>query len=717
MDDQISGIVERVVFSNQENGFTIARLKEPRKEDLTTIVGSMPELKAGEALTLQGIWKHHPQYGRQFDVKLCDFKAPTDQVGIQKYLESGLIKGIGPVFAARIVKLFGTETLNIIDKSPGRLNEVEGMGEKRIDLIKQCWQDQKAIRELIIFLRQHDVSPLFAQKIFRRYGEESLEIVKKDPYRLAKEINGVGFKTADKMAQLIGVLKDSPKRIEAFIEYLLWELTGDGHVCYPKTGIIKKGIELLQIEEQAILPSLDELEGQGRIVRYPINEEDLIWIKPLYLSEVGIGKELKRLLTVNSEIRTIDEEKALVWVQEKLNIQLASEQIKAVSVSLTQKIHILTGGPGTGKSTITNAIIKILEKITGKIVLAAPTGRAAKRMSEITGYKAQTIHSLLEFDFQAGGFKRNHDNPLSGALFLFDEASMIDTRLMHYLLRAIPDKARIIFIGDIDQLPSVGPGNVLKDLIATEKIPVTCLKKIFRQAQGSKIVTNAHRINQGVFPDVSRGKKDDFIFIPVDEPDDILQKIASLVSQDIPNHFELDPINDIQVLSPMKKGGIGIENLNHHLQELLNPNRASVQRMGITFREGDKVMQMRNNYNKLVFNGDVGRIIEIIQEDQFCTIDFDGQSIEYDFSELDELSLAYACSIHKYQGSECPCVVIPIHTCHYKMLNRNLLYTGITRGKKLVVLVGSKRALMISVQNDEVKKRFTGLKEIVCEFL
>jgi exodeoxyribonuclease V alpha subunit len=718
-EDQITGVVESIVFSSDENGFCVARFKEPKKSDMTTIVGTMPNLKPGESLTLRGIWRHHPQFGRQFDVKFCDFKEPTDVIGIQKYLESGLIKGIGPVFAKRIVKLFGTETLNVIDKCPDRLFEVDGMGEKRVEMIEKCWADQKAIRNLIIFLRSHDVSPALAQKIYKRYGEKSLEILKENPYQLAKDIHGIGFKTADSLAKRTGIPHDSPQRVEAAIEHMLWELTSDGHVCYPESSLIDLCAQTLEVDNPIIQKVLASLQDQGRLIQHTLAVEggpaSFIWLKALYSCEVGISRELKRIATAQDAIRPVEIEKALAWVQEKLHIELAPEQAEAVRESLTSKLHILTGGPGTGKSTITNAIIKILEKVTSQIVLAAPTGRAAKRMSEITGRKASTIHSLLEFDFAAGGFKRNRDNPLSGHLFIIDEASMIDTQLMYHLLKALPSTGRLLLIGDIDQLPSIGPGNVLKDLIQTQKLPMTRLTEIFRQAKGSKIITNAHRINRGISPDLSYENKGDFLFIQCETPEEILDKVGSLIAKDLPEHYELDAINDIQVLSPMRKGGIGIENLNHHLQELLNPNKPEILRMGHRFREGDKVMQMRNNYNKLVFNGDVGRILEILQEDQIITVDFDGKHVEYDFSELDELALAYACSVHKYQGSECPCIIMLIHTSHYKMLNRNLIYTGITRGRKLVVIIGTKKALAIGVKNDEVKGRYTGLKQMIGE--
>ena len=717
MEDQITGIVERIVFSSEETGFCVARLKEPKKDDLTTIVGNMPNLKPGESLTCKGVWRYHANFGRQLEVKSYDFKQPSDLIGIEKYLESGLIKGVGPAYAKRIVKEFGTDTLTVIDQTPDRLFEIEGMGKKRVEQIKQCWNDQKAIRDLMIFLRTHDVSPALAQKIFKRYADESIGKLKEDPYAIAKDIYGVGFKTADKIAQNIGLPHDCSQRVDAGIEHTLWELSNDGHVCYPKEELIVLSTGILEVERENVEARLSALETDGRLVRYHLGESELIWVKPLYLTETGIARELSRLLRAPAAIRTVDEGKAIDWVEEKLNIKLAQAQKEAVMRALSEKVQVITGGPGTGKSTITNAILTILEKVTSNVVLAAPTGRAAKRMSQICRRKSSTIHSLLEFDFSNGGFKRDRDNPLTCDLIVIDEASMIDTQLMYHLLKAIPSSARIIFIGDIDQLPSVGAGNVLKDMIASNQLPVDQLTQIFRQARGSKIVTNAHRINQGDFPDISNPEGTDFLFFEGETPEEILDRILKLVSEELPAKYGFNSITDIQVLSPMKKGGIGSENLNHHLQKRLNSQTASITRMGRSFQLRDKVMQIRNNYTKLVFNGDVGIIEEIVQEDQTLVINFDGRAVEYDFSEMDELVLAYACSIHKYQGSECPCIVIPVHTSHFKLLYRNLLYTGITRGRKLVVLVGMKKAIAIAINNDEVKQRHTGLKEILEEVI
>lgn len=711
--EELHGFIEGIVFTEGERGFTVAKLKEPKKKELTWIVGIMPSLQPGETIRCQGVWKHHPEHGQQFEVKSFDLEAPSDLLGIQKYLESGMIKGIGPIYAERIVNRFGLETLAIIDDKPDRLLEVSGIGLKRVEKIKTCWQEQRSIRDVMIFLRGHGVSPSFAQKIYKAYGDKSIEKVKTNPYRLAQEIFGIGFKTADAIAQGIGIPIDSPARIDSGIAHTLWELSNEGHVCYPQGELIPAIQEILQVPLTKVQERLDQLILAGEVVK----EKDLIWVKPLYLAELGIARELARLLHSVCRIRPVHVEKAILWVEQLLKIELAPEQKTAVGMGVKDKVLIVTGGPGTGKSTITRAILSVTEKIAPHILLAAPTGRAAKRMSEITGKKASTIHSLLEMDFQAGGFKRNRQNPLGCDLLIVDEASMIDTQLMHHLLKAVPNEARLILIGDIDQLPSVGPGNVLKDLIQSHKIPVIQLKKIFRQAAGSRIVTNAHLINEGKFPDISYHPKSDFRFIAAEEPEEVLKVILDLVKTELPRSYRFHRFDEIQVLSPMKRGQIGIENLNVLMQQNLNPCPTPLFRMGRCLHAGDKVIQLRNNYEKEVYNGDIGKIIEIDLSEQSLKVAFDGRVVSYEFLELDELTLAYAVSIHKYQGSECPCVIIPIHTSHFKMLYRNLLYTGLTRGKKLVILVGSKKALAIAVKNEEVLKRHTGLCGIVSHLI
>jgi exodeoxyribonuclease V alpha subunit len=704
MEEEIYGFVENVVF--ESDNFTVAKLKEPRKSELTCIVGPLPLIQPGETLRCKGLWKHHPQHGQQFEVRSFESKAPADVVGIQKYLESGMIRGIGPVYAERIVKKFGIDTLKVIDESPAMLREIDGIGDKRVELIESCWQQQKAVRDVMIFLRSHGVSPSYAQKIYKAYGDQSIEKVRSDPYRLAKDIHGIGFKSADQIAKDMGIPVEADVRIDAGIEHMLWELSNQGHTCFPETELLSVSAEILGVNPDLVEKRIGALAQEERIFR----EDSFVWVKPLYFSELGIARELRRINDSLSPLRAIQVDKAMGWVEEKLQLKLAPAQKEAVSACVKEKIHIITGGPGTGKSTITRAILAITEKLTGNIILAAPTGRAAKRMSEITKKKASTIHSLLEMDFKLGGFKKNKDNPLEGDLIIVDEASMIDTLLMYHLLKAIPSHARVIFIGDIDQLPSVGPGNVLKDLIFSEKISLTKLTQIFRQGASSRIVLNAHRINQGEFPDISYQPRSDFDFIEKETPEEILTTIVELVSSKLSKSHRFHRFEDIQVLAPMKRGIIGIENLNIVLQNKLNPSPTPLSRMGRIFHVGDKVMQIRNNYQKIIFNGDVGRITAIDLIEQTLTVAFDEKLINYEFSEMDELMLAYAVSIHKYQGSECPCIIIPVHTTHFKMLHRNLLYTGLTRGKKMVILIGTKKALMLAIKNDEVLKRHTGLK-------
>jgi exodeoxyribonuclease V alpha subunit len=708
MDENLSGYVDAIVFAQEENGFTVARLKEPKKKDLTVIVGYLPGLQAGENIACKGVWKTHPSHGRQFEVAEYTVEAPSDILGIQKYLESGLVKGIGPAYAKKIVDRFGIDTLEIIDKNPSRLYEIEGLGKKKINQLKTCWSEQRSIREVMVFLRAHGASPGYAQKIFKQYGNESVAKVKENPYRLAKEIKGIGFKIADTIALKLGFSLHSPDRLAAGIEFVLWELATEGHTCYPLINLIPIASKMLEVED----PLIDEAI-RSLINTQLVEQEGMIWLKPYFAFEQGISKDLLRLINGKQAIRSIDASKAADWVQEKLSIQFAEQQKQAVIQALTDKVHIITGGPGTGKSTITNAIIAVSSKLTDKILLAAPTGRAAKRMTQITRKMAFTIHVLLEMDFTSGGFKRGKDNPLDCDLLIIDEASMIDTQLLFYLLRAIPSKARVLFVGDIDQLPSVGAGTVLRDLISSEKIGVTRLTEIFRQAKGSKIITNAHRINQGEFPELSTFERSDFHFIEAETPEAVSQVILQLVSEEIPRLWHFHPIDEIQVLSPMKKGIIGAETLNEALQNLLNPSTKPIFRAGRRFHLSDKVMQIKNNYDKNVYNGDIGRIAQVLEE--AVLVRFDEKEVEYSFSELDELVLAYATSIHKYQGSECPCVVIPIHTTHFKMLHRNLLYTGVTRGKKQVYLVGSKKAVFIAVNNNQVEKRYTGLEKAIKE--
>ncbi len=706
-EQEISGYVERITFSHPETGFTVAKLKEPRKSDLTTLVGCLPGIHAGLYLHCKGKWLMHPDHGWQFDV--CHFvgHTPHNEEGIQRYLGSGLIKGIGAYLATKIVEKYGKETLEVIEKSPDVLLEVHGIGAKRLAMIRRSWDEQKAIREVMLFLQPFEVSPSFAQKIYRKYKEDSIAKVKENPYRLAHEVHGIGFKSADRMAQKMGFTLEHPQRIAAGIEFVLHELAGDGHTCYPTDELQKHVHEILQVPLELIDAQVRGLIGEGRLIQEGLR----VWLKVSHICEKGIATQFQRLLESVSFLRSIEVERAISWAEEKLKIELADNQRLAVEAALTNKLQVITGGPGTGKSTITKVILAISRRLTQRIILAAPTGKAAKRMAEVTHMEAKTIHSLLEFSFEGGGFKRNRENPLEADLIIIDEASMIDQYLMYSLLRAIPNHARVILIGDVNQLPSVGPGTVLKDIIESKILPVVCLVEIFRQAQGSMIITNAHRIHQGLFPEIEIKKGSDFFFIKANEPEDLVKEVLSLVKERLPKRYRLNPFDDIQVLVPMKRGPVGTERFNVLLQETLNPNQPSVEWGHKKFCLHDKVMQIRNNYTKEVYNGDVGRIIAIDPEEQELLVSFDGKDVPYEFLELDELVLAYAVSVHKYQGSECPCVVIPVHTSHYMLLHKNLLYTAVTRGKRLVILVGMARAIHIAIHNDHAQERHTGLLE------
>lgn len=707
--DQIFGFIERITFVNSENGFTVARLQEPKKKELTTIVGSFSSLAPGETIMCSGTWKFNSQHGPQFEVTSYQIQAPKDLVGIQKYLESGLIKGIGPKYAERIVQTFGSNTLQIIDESPLKLLNVHGIGEKKVHRIITSWGKQKSIREVMLFLQQYDVTPTLAQKIFKVYGEKSLEVLKNQPYKIAQDVMGIGFKTADTLAQKLGIKLDDNLRLKAGIEFTLETLSLEGNTCVLKEKLFEEACLILQVEQENIKQAYETLVQEKRV----IEEEAFVWLKLHYMCERGIAKEMARISGSLSSLQSIDTQKALEWVEKELSLELAPNQKEAVQKALKEKFLIITGGPGTGKSTITKAILKISEKLTNKIILAAPTGRASKRMSEITRKEAKTIHSLLEWSFGSGGFKKNKESPLDCHLIIIDESSMIDTLLMYQLLRAIPSSARVIMLGDIHQLPSVGPGCVLKDMIESTRVAVITLNEIFRQAKGSQIIINAHKINSGEYPNTFNHPKSDFFFIKNDEPEQIVQTILDLVTKRVPAKYGFDPINEIQVLTPMKKGPLGTETLNYALQTSLTPSSTPLFIGGKRFHLHDKVMQIRNNYNKEVFNGDIGRIVGIDHGEQEVIISFDGKKVIYEFSELEEITLAYAVSIHKYQGSECPCVILPVHTTHFVLLHRNLLYTGVTRGKKLVILIGSPKALHIAINNDQIKERHTGLKNAI----
>lgn len=712
--EQISGYLEKITYYNEENGFMVGRLQEKGLPELTTVVGNLASVNPGESLRLWGKWVCHAQYGRQFQVEKYEITVPATVNAIKKYLGSGLIKGIGPVMAGRIVRVFGLETLDVIEKTPEKLARVEGIGDKRIAMITRAWEEQKEIRDIMLFLQGHGISAGFAAKIFKRYGNNSIQVVTENPYRLAADIFGIGFITADKIAQGLGFDQQSPLRVAEGIIYILGRCTGEGHVYYPYILLQEKAAQMLQVDQELVARALVELQASRRLVVEEVNGEQAVYLAPFYTAETSVARRLHRLNEAPLAMRPIDAGKAINWVEQKLNAQLAKKQREAITLAAHSKVMVITGGPGTGKTTITRAIIRIFAALDLKILLAAPTGRAAKRMQEATGWESCTIHRLLEFSPGGAGFQRNRDNPLAADVIIIDEASMIDIILMHHLLSAIPEMATLILVGDVNQLPSVGPGNVLKDIIDTNRLPVVTLTEIFRQAKHSKIITGAHRINQGLLPDLENPPREqltDFYFIPKENPDQALEIILHLCHTHIPRRFGLDPVRDIQVLTPMHRGTLGVANLNDRLQELLNPGTDAITRGYKTFKVRDKVMQITNNYQKEVYNGDLGTILRIDREEQQIKVDFDGRPVVYEFSELDELVTAYAISIHKSQGSEYPAVVIPLTMQHYMLLQRNLIYTGMTRGKKLVILVGSKKALLIAVKNNKTRQRYTGLKE------
>ena len=722
MPTELTGQIERIAFTNEENGFTIAKVMVPGRRDLVTVVGMLMAPKPGEILDMQGEWAHHPKFGEQFKVVEYRTRVPATVYGIRKYLGSGLIKGLGPVMAGRIVDKFGEETLEIIERDIQRLSEVAGIGKKRIGLIAGAWDAQRDIRNVMLFLQSHGVGSGYAAKIFKHYGSRSIAVVKENPYRLATDIFGIGFVIADQIAAKLGIAKDAGIRVEAGILYVLNQLSDEGHVYFPYEPLIVKSCEILAVERKAVVQSLGTLALNQKIVIEELNQSrdamqenhKAVFLSRLHLCETGIARGVKSLMDAPKSLRDIDSQKAIEWVQGRLAITLADKQIEAVRRALENKVMVITGGPGTGKTTIINAVLKIYSQLKARIMLAAPTGRAAKRMGETTGLEAKTIHRLLEYSLQKGGFQRNEDKPLDCDVLVIDEASMIDTILMYFLLRAVPPFATFILVGDVNQLPSVGAGNVLNDIIASDAVPVVTLDKIFRQAMTSNIIVNAHKINEGLLPSLntadSTDSRNDFYFIEQEDPEKVLEIILELSKKRIPRRFGLDPVDEIQVLTPMHRGVVGAGNLNQQLQAVLNPGEGGITRGDRTFRLNDKVMQIRNNYDKEVFNGDIGRITSIAWEDREVMITFDGRRVPYDFGDLDEIVPAYAVSVHKSQGSEYPAVIIPIVTQHYILLQRNLLYTAVTRGKRLVVLVGSKKALAIGVSNNKTQRRYTRLQ-------
>ena len=697
-------VVERITYQNPENGYSVLKVKVKGYNDLVTLVGNLLEVPVGSVLLCRGEWKVDKRYGSQFVAATWEETMPATVYGIEKYLGSGLVKGIGPRFARAIVQRFGTETIDIIETEIERLYEVPNIGRKRVAKIRESWEKQKDIKNVMLFLQGYGVSTAYAAKIYREYGKESIDKVRENPYRLADDIWGIGFKTADGIAAKMGYEKEDPRRCRSGILYTLGQLSDEGHVYAGEEQLVKTAGQLLEAGETAIRDTLaGMLQAEDLIL-----DKDAIYLPPFYHAECGTSRRLRDLAesTGRSLFDGLFDPSSLTA---ETGIEYDEVQLAAIRQAVTSKVMVLTGGPGTGKTTTTQGIIAALKKAGLRVLLAAPTGRAAKRMSEATGMEAKTIHRLLEYNPQ-DGYKRNDENPLEGDALIVDECSMIDILLMNNLLKAVPVGMRLVFVGDIDQLPSVGAVNVLRDIIDSQRIPVVRLVCIFRQAQKSRIVMNAHAINQGRFPDTSNGRDTDFFFMREDDPERAAETIVRLVKERLPRAYRESP-DRIQVLTPMQRGVVGAANLNLLLQQALNPSGPSLGRGGYTYRQGDRVMQLRNNYAKEVFNGDLGYIREVDTEERMLTVDFDGKKVEYDVTELDELTLAYATTIHKAQGSEYPIVVMPVLMTHFVMLQRNLIYTGITRAKKICVLLGAAKALAYAVRNVSVLKRNTRLKE------
>ena len=715
MPENLTGLIERVTYHNQENGFAVLRVKVKGREELVTLTGSTPSVTAGEHVEASGRWVIDRQFGQQFKADQLKTTHPASAEGIEKYLGSGAIRSIGPKIAARIVAVHHERTLEVLEKTPDFLLHVKGIGQERLKRIRQSWEEQREVRKLMLFLTEHGITSGRAVRIYRTYGHEAIAKIKANPYQLADDIRGIGFKTADELAAKLGIDRNSPYRARAAVLFSLQELAGEGHCGFAETGVVKHTIKLIEIDQQIVETAVKTAVQDRSVIREEVDGEPWLYLASLHRAEVGLAKSVLRIASAQPHpLPRIDVDKAIAWVEKRLDIQLAAGQQEAVRQACQHKLLVITGGPGVGKTTLVRSILEIFAAKEMKCVLTAPTGRATKRLAETTERTAKTVHRLLEFDPATGDFKKDQQHPLTGDLFVLDETSMVDVVLGHQFLRAVPSEACVILVGDVDQLPSVGPGSVLADLIASNVVPVVRLTEIFRQASQSQIVTAAYAVNHGQMPKLSAPEElTDFYFVEAEEPEAIQDLLVRLIKERIPARFGFDPKADIQVLTPMNRSLLGARNLNQVLQAALNPGSdgPEVQRFGWTFRIGDRVIQTENNYNRDVYNGDLGVIAKINRIEQVLHVDFEGRSVEYDFGDLDELALAYVLSIHKSQGSEFPCVVIPVHTQHYLMLQRNLLYTAITRGKKLVVVVGTKKALGMAVRRADTGQRHTTLKK------
>ena len=710
-----AGLVERVTFHNDDNGFCVLRVKARGKRDLITVVGHAATISAGEFIQASGEWSNDRTHGVQFRARFLKAMPPTTVEGIEKYLGSGMIRGIGPVYAKKLVGAFREQVFEVIEAAPLRLQEVTGIGQKRADAIAAGWAEQRAIREIMIFLHSNGVGTSRAVRIFKTYGADAVQFISEDPYRLTRDIRGIGFRTADAIAMKLGIEKTAMIRARAGISFTLTEALNDGHCGLPRDELLPAAIKLLEIPGPIIEGALVLELGQGDVVADQVEGRDCIFLAGLHRAEHSIAARLKTIARSPLPWPAIDADKAIPWVEDKTGLTLADSQKAAVRTALASKIMVITGGPGVGKTTLVNAILRILGAKKVELLLCAPTGRAAKRMTETTGHEAKTIHRLLETNPKIGGFRRNEDNPLSCDLLIVDETSMVDIVLMNALMKAVDNRTAVLFVGDVDQLPPVGPGQALADIIASGAVPVVRLTEVFRQAAKSQIVQNAHRINAGQAPELAKPSAEtetDFYFVPADDPEIAVSRLIEIVKDRIPSRFGVDPIRDIQVLCPMNRGGLGARSLNIELQKALNPRtEPQVLKFGTTFLVGDKVMQTENDYDKDVYNGDLGLITAIDPEVGEITVRFDGRDVTYLLGELDQVVLAYATTIHKSQGSEYPVVIIPVTTQHYPMLQRNLLYTGVTRGKRLVILLGQKKAIMIAVRNVSGRRRWSKLRE------
>ena len=709
----LAGAVERVTFHNEENGFCVLRVKARGHREPVTVVGHAASVSAGEWVTASGEWVNDRTYGPQFRSRFLKASAPTSAEGIEKYLGSGMIRGIGPVYAKKLVRAFGGKVFDVIEDEPDRLREVDGIGPVRQERITGAWAEQKVVREIMVFLHSHGVGTARAVRIFRTYGADAVQVMSENPYRLARDIRGIGFRTADAIAMRLGIEKTAAVRVRAGVGHALAEAMDEGHCGLPAGELLPLAATLLEAPEDLVRAAVDQELAEGNVVADRVGDTPCIFLAGLFGAERGIAGRLDRIAAGPLPWPRIDPDKALPWIEERTGLTLAPSQSAAVRLALASKVLVVTGGPGVGKTTIVNAILRILAAKGADLILCAPTGRAARRMTEASGFEARTIHRLLEVDPASGGFRRDADRPIDCDLLVVDEASMVDVLLMHALLKAVPDHAALLIVGDIDQLPSVGPGQVLADVIASGAVPVVRLTEVFRQAAMSRIIVNAHRINQGTVPDLGRPEgESDFYFVPADDPEAAVPLILELVRTRIPRRFGLHPVHDVQVLCPMNRGGVGARSLNVELQAALNPaGERKVERFGWTFAPGDKVMQIENDYDREVYNGDVGRVEDVDPEMGEVTARFEGRTAVYGFGELDALVPAYATTIHKSQGSEYPAVVIPLMTQHYVMLQRNLLYTGVTRGRRLVVLVGQRKAVAIAVKAATGRRRWSKLRE------